>query len=155
MQASRPITIVGGGLAGLTLGIGLRQRDVPVVILEAGHYPRHRVCGEFISGRGQEVLQSLGLMPLLHEAAATFAHTARFVSSGWASSSGPFPNPAICLSRFKLDALVAEHFRQLGGELHQGSRWQPTADLQGMVNAAGRRAKPLQNGRSEEHTSEL
>ena len=31
MAALKPITIVGGGLAGLTLGIGLRQRGVPVV----------------------------------------------------------------------------------------------------------------------------
>ena len=48
------LTIVGGGLAGLTLGIGLRQRGVPVTVYEAGRYPRHRVCGEFISGRGQK-----------------------------------------------------------------------------------------------------
>src|ERR1035441_4912314 len=34
-------------LLGLTLGIGLRQRGIPVTVLEAGHYPRHRVCGEF------------------------------------------------------------------------------------------------------------
>ncbi|HZI32692.1 MAG TPA: NAD(P)-binding protein, partial [Candidatus Binatia bacterium] len=53
MAHAKSITIVGGGLAGLTLGIGLRRRDVPVTILEAGEYPRHRVCGEFISGRGQ------------------------------------------------------------------------------------------------------
>ena len=54
----KPITIVGGGLAGLTLGIGLRQRGVPVTIWEAGRYPRHRVCGEFISGNGQAVLDT-------------------------------------------------------------------------------------------------
>jgi len=52
MPSCKPITIVGGGLAGLTLGIGLRQRGVPVTIWEAGKYPRHRVCGEFISGNG-------------------------------------------------------------------------------------------------------
>ena len=49
----KPVTIVGGGLAGLTLGIALRENSVPVHIYEAGTYPRHRVCGEFISGRGQ------------------------------------------------------------------------------------------------------
>ena len=64
----KPITIVGGGLAGLTLGIGLRQRGVPVSVIEAGQYPRHRVCGEFISGRGQETLTRLGLTEPLRQA---------------------------------------------------------------------------------------
>ena len=35
-----------------------------------GHYPRHRVCGEFISGHGQETLRRLGLLELLLEAGA-------------------------------------------------------------------------------------
>ena len=64
-MAAKPITIVGGGLAGLTLGIGLRRRGVPVTVWEAGHYPRHRVCGEFISGRGQETLSRLGLREVI------------------------------------------------------------------------------------------
>ena len=50
MSALLPVQIIGGGLAGLTLGLGLRQRDVPVTIHEAGNYPRHRVCGEFSNG---------------------------------------------------------------------------------------------------------
>ena len=48
-------------MAGLTLGIALRKNQIPVVIFEAGKYPRHRVCGEFISGRGLEILEELGL----------------------------------------------------------------------------------------------
>ncbi len=58
---NRPLTIVGGGLAGLSLGIALRNRGIPVVILEAGTYPRHRVCGEFICGVSPLTLEKLGI----------------------------------------------------------------------------------------------
>ena len=74
----KAIHVIGGGLAGLTLGIGLRNRGVPVTISEAGEYPRHRVCGEFISGRGVEVLQRLQLTDLLVRAGACEARTAAF-----------------------------------------------------------------------------
>ena len=50
MKSLQPIEIVGGGLAGLSLGLALRQQDIPVTLFEAGSYPRHRVCGEFITG---------------------------------------------------------------------------------------------------------
>jgi len=32
------ITIIGGGLAGLSLGCALRRHEVPVVVKEAGDY---------------------------------------------------------------------------------------------------------------------
>ena len=62
------ITIVGGGLAGLSLGIALRKRGVPVTLHEAGIYPRHRVCGEFISGVSPDTFDSLGIGDLFDDA---------------------------------------------------------------------------------------
>src|SRR6202142_1414211 len=117
MFAAKPITIVGGGLAGLTLGIGLRQRDVPVTVWEAGHYPRHRVCGEFISGHGQETLARLGLRELLERAGAVNAPTAAFFSATQSAPPRSLPARAICLSRFTMDHALAVEFRRLGGEL--------------------------------------
>ena len=55
------VTIVGGGIAGLSAGIALRQRGVPVTVIESKEYPRHKVCGEFISGRGLEILARIGI----------------------------------------------------------------------------------------------
>src|SRR5208282_3652369 len=116
------ISIIGGGLAGLSLGIGLRRRGVPVTIWEARSYPRHRVCGEFISGRGQEVLQRLELLDAIVEAGAVPARTAIFFL-GWAHSpSRSLPAPALCVSRFTLDALLARRFIELGGELRVNQR---------------------------------
>ncbi|HTB85097.1 MAG TPA: hypothetical protein VK742_15690 [Candidatus Sulfotelmatobacter sp.] len=145
MAAMKPITIVGGGLAGLTLGIALRQKQIPVTIHEAGNYPRHRVCGEFISGRGQATLARLGLRELLDQAGAVPAQTAAFFSATKATAPRPLPSAAICLSRFTLDAALAKKFRELGGQLLTGSRFAGDFD-EGTVRAMGRRTGAGETG---------
>jgi hypothetical protein len=123
VNAPRTITIVGGGLAGLTLGIGLRQRGITVAIFEAGHYPRHRVCGEFISGNGPAVLERLGLLPLVERAGAIRVHSAMFIAGANHSPARQLTAPALGLSRYLLDSTLANEFQRLGGELHSGSRY--------------------------------
>lgn len=135
----RGIVIVGGGLAGLTLGIGLRQRGVPVTLHEAGRYPRHRVCGEFISGRGIESLRRLGLLELIEQSSARWAGGAAFFSGLRESRTRPLPQPALCISRFSLDALLAEQFQRLGGALRCATRWTGDWSGEGVVRATGRR----------------
>jgi len=140
------ITIVGGGLAGLTLGIGLLQHGIPAAIWEAGGYPRHRVCGEFISGNGVAVLQRLGLLKLLEDAGATGVHTAAFFSGSNHSPVRNLPAAAIGLSRYSLDAALAHEFQRLGGELHAGERRLENDFGEGTVRASGRRAQPTEDG---------
>ncbi|HWD19421.1 MAG TPA: FAD-dependent monooxygenase [Verrucomicrobiae bacterium] len=133
----KPIQIVGGGLAGLSLGIALRQGGAPVAITEAGSYPRHRVCGEFISGQGRAVLRQLGLEEKLRARGAREAVTAAFYGARTDMPPRPLPEPALCLSRFDLDQCLADEFRQLGGVLTENTRWrEPWGD--GIVRATGR-----------------
>ncbi len=146
MPSPKPITIVGGGLAGLTLGIGLRRAGIPVAIWEAGRYPRHRVCGEFISGNGQAVLERLGLLSLFEAAGAFHAHTAMFVCGPNRSPVHRLPAPALCLSRYTLDALLAKTFEQAGGELRDNTRWSASDYGEGIVRAAGRRIHTTDKG---------
>ena len=145
MAEMKSITIVGGGLAGLTLGIGLRERGVPVTIHEAGHYPRHRVCGEFISGRGQATLARLGLRELIDRAGAVSARTTAFFSATQSTAPRPLPAAAICLSRFTLDATLAKKFRELGGEFNEGDRFGGNF-TEGIVRATGRRVQTEAGG---------
>ena len=55
------IIIVGGGLAGLTAGIHLSKIGFQVTILEKNSFPKHKVCGEYISN---EVLPYLNWLDI-------------------------------------------------------------------------------------------
>jgi len=141
----KPIQIIGGGLAGLTLGIALRQKEIPAVIFEAGNYPRHRVCGEFVSGRGLAILDALGLKQKFLGAGAIEAHSSMFISGNSTSSVRQLPSPALCLSRFVMDKLLADGFQKLDGELRTGVRWKNDYS-DGIIRASGRRLQTTESG---------
>ena len=99
---NREITIAGGGLTGLALASALRLREVPVTVLEAGNYPRHRVCGEFISGVSRETLTALGIAGLFED--ARHHHTLAWHECGRLIHHDQFAEPALGISRWALDA---------------------------------------------------
>jgi len=146
VNSQRPITIVGGGLAGLALGIGLRHRGVPVTVWEAGSYPRHRVCGEFINGQGLESLKRLGLLGLLERTGVVTAKTTVFHNDKFSSGLRQLPSSALCISRWSLDAALAGELRRLGGELRETERWKDTDVGESVVLANGRQMQPVENG---------
>lgn len=132
---SKKVTIIGGGLAGISLGIGLRNRGIPVHLFEAGRYPRHRVCGEFISGVSDEALQALGIesafdgMPQ-HRKTVWYHYEERIFDLD-------LPIPAVGVSRYKLDKDLIDLFTSAGGELSVNHRFSgPVED--GHVYATGR-----------------
>jgi flavin-dependent dehydrogenase len=55
------IVIVGGGLAGLIAAIHLRSNNYNVLVIERNEFPKHKVCGEYISNEVLPYLKSLGL----------------------------------------------------------------------------------------------
>jgi len=135
-ELSGEITIAGGGLAGLSLAIGLRMRGVDVTVREAGRYPRHRVCGEFISGVKPSTLEALGIADLLADARRHRSFVWR--DGNGAIAVGELPESAWGVSRYRLDALMAARLEQLGGRLLVGQRALPE-QAQGAVWTAGRK----------------
>ena len=132
---SGEVTIAGGGLAGLSLAAGLRLHRVPVTVHEAGSYPRHRVCGEFISGVDMRTLEALGIADLFSEALPR--SSVAWFREGRCIHEDRLPSPAMGISRHRLDALLMQRVRELGGQVIERSR-QTRDPHEGFVWAAGR-----------------
>lgn len=60
------VIIIGGGLAGLTGAIHLKQEGISVTVFEKQRYPHHKVCGEYVSNEIVPYLDSLGISLLAH-----------------------------------------------------------------------------------------
>lgn len=122
----------------MALASALRGRDVAVTVLEAGNYPRHRVCGEFISGVSAETLETLGITRCFEDAR-------RHRSLAWHDAGrlihrDHFEEPALGISRFLLDERLRDHVVNSGGTIRTGERARPIPQ-DGLVWAAGRRPR--------------
>lgn len=132
---SPELTIIGGGLAGLGLGIAMQKRGVPVTLHEAGHYPRHRVCGEFIRGIQPETLREMGIG--MGQLDFEWKRSLSWFRGDDLIYEGVLSTPAMGISRYVLDRALAEQFQSLGGDLRVGSR--VVQHGEGVVQSGGRR----------------
>ncbi|MBK6819384.1 MAG: NAD(P)/FAD-dependent oxidoreductase [Bacteroidetes bacterium] len=105
-------TIIGGGLAGLSLAILLAQKKYTVLLIEKKTYPYHKVCGEYISNESWDFLVRLGIpldqlnLPQIHEVRITGVDGSEVTEKMTLGGFG--------ISRFTLDKLLAEQAKLLG-----------------------------------------
>jgi flavin-dependent dehydrogenase len=118
----------------------LQRHGVPVVLRDAGRYPRHRVCGEFIAGLAPSTVSRLGLAPILADA-LQHREVAWFLP-GEPVRLQRLPEPALGISRHVLDVRIADAFVAAGGTLETGVRVTDLAPRPGRVFATGRRRGP-------------
>ncbi|MFL6468844.1 MAG: NAD(P)/FAD-dependent oxidoreductase [Pyrinomonadaceae bacterium] len=118
--------IVGAGPAGASLGIRLAKAGKRVLLVEKAHFPRHKLCGEFVSPECIEHFEELGIVPKLRETLLPELVETRFyarngrsltISNSWLSSS---KQSAIGISRSRLDQILLETARDCGVSVFEG-----------------------------------
>ena len=132
---NRPITIAGGGLAGLALANRLATEGLDVELYEKRRYPFHRVCGEFISGVSEAVLNELGLQHCFDDAETI--RTMAWFKRDKQVLQQEMPRPALGISRYTLDERIAASARQSGVSVNEGEVFQGH-DGEGIVWATGK-----------------
>ncbi|MEP6679927.1 MAG: geranylgeranyl reductase family protein [Chloroflexota bacterium] len=118
------LLVVGAGPAGSALAAAAATRGRNVIVVEAAHHPRPKVCAEYASPRIAEELSRLGVEDW--QAAAIPLQGMRVVL-GDASTEIRYADQrsartAWGLDRRAFDALLAAHARARGARLVEGAR---------------------------------
>ena len=109
----KQVRILGGGPAGACAAIAASQAGASVAIIERSKFPRHKVCGEFLSPEVAGILNELGVWDDF--VALGPARIGRMVLTiGSSVKSGQLPETAWGCSRFALDNLLFGKARALG-----------------------------------------
>lgn len=111
------VCILGGGLAGLTAAIDLAQKGYQVVVIEKDSYPKHKVCGEYISNEVIDYFKEIEF-PLSDLKPAQIKHL-KISNNHGATIETDLPLGGFGLSRFTFDHALAEHAQKNGAEIWQ------------------------------------
>ena len=127
MTITSETVIIGGGFAGLAAARRLIELGIKPLIIEAGSYPAHKVCGEFFSPSSVPVLKGWGidLIPIRQVRLQTHAQSLAF--------NLPFSSGA--LSHITLDTELASQITRLGGTIFTNTKVEkliPPSDDEGI-----------------------
>lgn len=112
MNKHSHITIIGAGLAGLTSAIHLAKAGIFVVLIEKDTYPRHKVCGEYISN---EVLPYFSFLDIDIDSLKPVPISKFCISTQKGNSINcNMPLGGFGISRYTLDNYLWEKAKKLG-----------------------------------------
>lgn len=98
------VVVVGGGLAGLTSSLHLSRLGIDVTLVEKNDFPRHKVCGEYLSNEVLPYLNYLGVDPF-EKGAKNIQHFEMSAVDG-ASVKAKLPLGGFSISRYSLDEMM-------------------------------------------------
>jgi flavin-dependent dehydrogenase len=106
------IIIIGGGLAGLCNAIHLSKFGAKVLLIEKNEYPKHKVCGEYISNEVLSYLEFLDVNPF--DFGAVKIENFQLSTTKNKVISAKLPLGGFGISRYQLDFILSEKAKENG-----------------------------------------
>ena len=106
------VIIIGGGLAGLCNAIHLSKSGVNVLLIEKNEYPKHKVCGEYISNEVLPYVAFLEINPFDH--GAVKIKNFQLSTTKNQLITAKLPLGGFGISRYQLDFILSEKAKEKG-----------------------------------------
>ena len=114
---NKEVLIIGGGLAGLTAAIHLSKIGLQITVIEKNEFPKHKVCGEYISN---EVLPYLNWLNLnIANLNPTNITQLEFSTASGKTIKSVLPLGGFGISRFALDEYLYKKALENGCKILQ------------------------------------
>lgn len=138
------VQVIGGGPAGSAAALSSLQAGASVTIYEKTQFPRHKVCGEFLSPRTALLFERLGASSAF-QAARPARINRLMLCFGEKERHAKLPETAYGLSRYAMDQLLLREAISKGARLLQeAASWSAEGPT---VIATGRNASEAKGRR--------
>jgi flavin-dependent dehydrogenase len=114
------VVILGAGLAGGSMANVMAEMGWETVLIDRYMFPRHKVCGEFLSPESQKIMGALGLDTLVRSLHPSEMDKARLILPNGVSLEIPLPGTALGVSRYVLDSTLHLAVNEKGGIVETG-----------------------------------
>jgi flavin-dependent dehydrogenase len=118
---SYDLIVAGAGPAGCAAAIVAHRNGARVLLLECGRFPRHKVCGEFVSAESLSLLEGL----LTKQDRQLIAHAPRIrqgrIFADGAEIQAPIHPPAASIARFDMDCALWKECVESGIDAPEGA----------------------------------
>lgn len=117
MKVKPDVIIIGGGLAGLTAAIHLSKSKFNVIVIEKNEFPKHKVCGEYISNEVLPYFKFLNIK--ISDLKPALLSKIEFSTANGNILSSNLPLGGIGISRFVLDHYLMQKAIEYGCQIIQ------------------------------------
>lgn len=115
------VAVIGAGIAGSSLAKSLADRGLDTILLDRKSFPRHKVCGEFMSPESLATLREMGLDSVVSELGPVSIERVHLHFEFGDAIDIPLPGPAWGISRYALDSALHRAATCAGAKLLTGT----------------------------------